>query len=141
MSENIYCGIDKVPKGSRRGTMKECAEKGQIRYYGIKKVDPKIVETAKKHSRLRDETRESLVVKLMGTRGKVRSLKNKIADEKDPKEKKKLQKELDKMLNDLMKIEVKFSEFEKKRKASRIKTYRLSRSRKSRSRSRSRNNY
>ena len=38
----IYCGIGKVPKGSKRGSMKECVESGQIRYYGIKKIDPKL---------------------------------------------------------------------------------------------------
>ena len=45
MSE-IFCGIGKVPAKSRLGSMKECAEKKQIRYYGVKKVDPKILEIA-----------------------------------------------------------------------------------------------
>ena len=30
---DIYCGINKTPKGQRLGTMKECAEKGQIRRF------------------------------------------------------------------------------------------------------------
>jgi hypothetical protein len=34
---DIYCSIGKVPSGKRLGSMKECAELGQIRYYGIKK--------------------------------------------------------------------------------------------------------
>lgn len=44
---DIYCGIGKVPKNSRLGSMKECAENGQIRYYGLKKIDTKIIEATK----------------------------------------------------------------------------------------------
>ena len=43
-----YCGIKKPPKGYRRGNMKECAEKGKISYFGLKKVDPKIIEAVRK---------------------------------------------------------------------------------------------
>ena len=34
-----YCGVGKMPKGYRRGTMRECVDMKQIRYYGLKKVD------------------------------------------------------------------------------------------------------
>jgi hypothetical protein len=37
-----YCGINKVPKGKRLGTAKECMKAKQIRYYGLSKVDKKI---------------------------------------------------------------------------------------------------
>jgi len=54
---DIYCGSRDVPKHKKRGSMKECAEKGQISYYGIKKIDPrlftKVLESKKgkvKHS-------------------------------------------------------------------------------------------
>lgn len=43
-----YCGIGDPKKGQKRGSMRECAEKGQIRYYGIHKIDPKTLEFAKK---------------------------------------------------------------------------------------------
>ena len=43
---DVFCGIGKVPPKAKLGSMKECAEKKQIRYYGVKKVDPKILEIA-----------------------------------------------------------------------------------------------
>jgi hypothetical protein len=36
---NIYCDVDDLPKGYRYGTMKECALKGEIGLYGLKKID------------------------------------------------------------------------------------------------------
>ena len=35
----IVCGVTEPTKKQRRGSMKECATRKQIRYYGIKKVD------------------------------------------------------------------------------------------------------
>lgn len=36
---DIYCGIEeKIPKGKKRGTSKECWDKKQVRYYGIKGI-------------------------------------------------------------------------------------------------------
>ena len=39
--KNIYCGIGKVPKNMRLGSKKESMEMGQVRYYGLRKIDPK----------------------------------------------------------------------------------------------------
>ena len=61
---DIYCGVSKIPKGQKRGSMKECAEKGQIRYYGIKKIDKKTMELAKNKDVI-PETREKLIKRLM----------------------------------------------------------------------------
>ena len=49
-SENFkaYCGIKKVPKSRRLGTMKDCAKSSQIRYWGINKVDERILSKQKK---------------------------------------------------------------------------------------------
>jgi hypothetical protein len=84
---NIFCGIGKMPKKSRRGTMQECAEKGQVRYYGIKKVDKKALEFAKDKNTV-PETREALIKlasKLKGLirRNKTRCETTKNMDEKD----------------------------------------------------------
>ena len=43
----IYCGVADVPKGSKLGSMVECAKKNQVRYWGVKKIDPKILEREK----------------------------------------------------------------------------------------------
>lgn len=45
---NIYCGIDKIPKGKKIGSMKQCAEKNQIRYWGLNKVDKTLAEAVRK---------------------------------------------------------------------------------------------
>ena len=38
-----FCGLSEPPEGSRRGTAKECIDKGQVRYYGIEKFDKKLM--------------------------------------------------------------------------------------------------
>ena len=38
MVKNRYCGINNVPKGKIRGTLKECAESKQLRFYGKHKI-------------------------------------------------------------------------------------------------------
>lgn len=79
---SIYCGADKVPKNHRRGNMKECAEKGQIRYYGIEKVDTKILEAVKKKENP-PETREKLMIEIAKERGTIDRYKGRY--EKAPK--------------------------------------------------------
>lgn len=40
-----YCGAaDKIPKGKHRGTMRECVETGQIRFFGVKKIDSRTLK-------------------------------------------------------------------------------------------------
>jgi len=58
---DIYCGIGKVPTGLRRGTMKECATKGQIRYYGVKKIDGRLLEWIQTFDK-RKATRSDILV-------------------------------------------------------------------------------
>ena len=43
-----YCGVKTVPKNRRRGTMDECYTNGEIRYYGLNKIDSKVIENKKK---------------------------------------------------------------------------------------------
>lgn len=42
-----YCGIGKVPKGAVRGSAKQCAELGQVRYWGEKKIDSRTLAAVK----------------------------------------------------------------------------------------------
>jgi hypothetical protein len=44
---DIYCGSLKIPKGKRQGTMVECVNKGNISYWGLHKVDHKLIEAKK----------------------------------------------------------------------------------------------
>jgi len=79
---NIYCGIGKIPKAQRRGNMRECAEKGQIRYYGIKKIDTKTLEASKNKDAI-PETREKLFLEISHQKGIVNRYKGRY--EKAPK--------------------------------------------------------
>jgi hypothetical protein len=102
-----YCGIGDVPKGQKRGSMKECAEKGQIRYYGEKKIDPitmKLVEE-KKMSKKGDFEKQmsNLKIKISGLIGQRDNIKKRIAKEDNKKEKSKLQTELDNVEHDIEK--------------------------------------
>ena len=137
MSKDIYCGIGKIPKGSKLGNMKQCAEKGQIRYYGIKKVDPQIARLSKKSSKKsnkdKTESIESLITALFRLRGKKKALLRKIDEEKNAKEKIKLTQELNILEKELGKLETNFALSQKKKKPSRLRN----RSRRSRSSRRS----
>ena len=65
-----YCGINKIPKGQKRGSMKDCASAGQIRYYGLKKIDSKLVEYAKKSKK--GQTKRSTIIEQKATlKGKI----------------------------------------------------------------------
>jgi hypothetical protein len=111
---DIYCGIGKVPKGQKLGTMKECAEKKQIRYYGLKKVDSRIINSAKNEKEIPETLQKirSMVIKYRVRIKKLRiSLEGKEAN--DPKKKKEMmtaltsyEKELDKVLAKLRKKEI-----------------------------------
>lgn len=97
MSSKIYCDVGDVPKGKKRGSMVECAEKGQIKYYGEKKVDKKIIDSVIKRKtgsrRGNAETQlDNLRIKMAGIMGKIKATTRKINDEDDKKEVKKLEK-------------------------------------------------
>ncbi len=78
-----YCGADKIPKGHRKGTMQECAEKKQIRLYGINKINLKTLELIKKKTEIPD-TRENLIKLVASLRGKIRTVKVRATTVKDP---------------------------------------------------------
>lgn len=121
---NIYCGSKKqVPKGKKRGSMKECAQIGEVRYYGIKKIDQRLVDAmedskkkvsmAKKKEASQKRSLEEAYITLAG---KMKKLKDKIDVEKDKTKKSQLQKEF-------KELEVKKSDIKKqldKHKLSRL---------------------
>ena len=81
--DNIYCGIGKIPKGKRRGRVMECVQRKQVRYFGEKKVDKRLLH----HKFVKGETREDVLKKLIPLDGR----------------RKKLRKDLDEILNKLKK--------------------------------------
>ena len=82
----INCGIGELKKGERRGTMKECADKGQVRYYGLKKIDSRILNASKKINK-NLKSRNQLLKKIMSLKAKILSYKKKIKEEKDSNKK------------------------------------------------------
>lgn len=103
-AKDIYCGIGPVTKGRRTGTMKECAEKKQIRQYGLKKIDPKLLKHAEKSIIKGNESRDKLAVKMVGLRARVKKLKDSGT-----------KKELEKAEDELFKIQEKFNQLNMKR--------------------------
>lgn len=111
MAKKTYCSIGKVPKGQKLGSMKECLDKNQVRYWGVKKIDPKLLELGKK-KKDSIESLEKLYIKLVTLRGRIKGINKKLADEKDKKEKDKLNKELLDTKNELTKTSVKVKKLE-----------------------------
>jgi molecular chaperone GrpE (heat shock protein) len=116
---NIYCGSKKVvPKGKVRGSMVQCAERGEIRFFGINKIDQvtadKYLEKRKakraeatKLKKEKEELQESYVKNV----GKLKNLQSKIEFEKDKKQKKVLEKELTILLKTKDDINAKLKKF------------------------------
>lgn len=115
MVNDIYCGIEDVPKGSRRGSMKDCAEKKQIRYWGLHKIDPRTIEGAKKTTKGKD-TRFKLGKAVVTARVRTDKLRDKVKYEKDKAKKKEYEKELKAMMKTLVDAVNKFNKFEDERK-------------------------
>lgn len=83
---SIYCGIDKLPKNKRFGTMAECKEMNQVKRYGMIRVDKRIIE--KPSEKKIGETRNKIIIKAIQTKAKIKKLKRELEKEKS-KEKKK----------------------------------------------------
>jgi len=109
----IICGINKLRKNEKRGSLKECIKKRQIRYYGLVKVDKKkldkIIEQLDKEKKKEKETKqfpEALKnaylkgIRLLRKRTKIEL---EIKQEKDKNKKLKLKKQKEE-INDKIKI-------------------------------------
>jgi hypothetical protein len=106
---DIYCGVKSVPKNKKLGTMKQCTEKKQVRYFGIKKVDMRLLKASK--TNVSDtKQRQNLKKKELLLRGKLRTLKSRLQASKNLEEKEKLREEI-KLMEE--KIEMALHEFSK----------------------------
>ncbi len=82
-----YCGINEIPKRHRLGSMKECADAGQIRYYGLNKIDKLVVNSTLKVS---EKAERALRIKLAGLKGTSGRILKDFKVAKNEKEKNKL---------------------------------------------------
>lgn len=103
-----YCGIGKIPKGKHRGSMVECAELGKISYYGIKKIDARLLENCQQQkANSKDNSLQNLRNKQANLIGKIKGLARKFKEEDNITEKKKLKTLAEKANNELTLVKTK----------------------------------
>jgi hypothetical protein len=140
----IFCDLGDVPKNKKRGSMKECAELGQAKYWGEKKMDQKLIELVvdrkqnkKKGSSTKSMEKEmdALKIKFAGLKGKIKRLTRELEIEEDKKEikkkkaeKKDFEKEILKIKEKMIKLKNKMDEDTESKKGSKKKS--LSRTKK-----------
>ena len=97
----VFCGITQpVPKGHRLGSMKECLDLKQVRYYGLKKIDSKLADSIN----VKKESKSDLMIKIAGLRGKLSKLKRDIESSKNFEEKKKITEEFEKVRKEILSL-------------------------------------
>ena len=84
-AKKIYCGAGDIPSGHRRGTMQECIEKNQIRYYGVKKIDSRILSKLRTARDVASE-RDKIVLKMKGYKHRIMALRKEFLDKKTTRE-------------------------------------------------------
>ena len=105
----IYCGIEKpIPTNYRLGSMEECLNAGKVNYYGVKKIDSKLIE-AKNKMKEEEQTKSKLQITLAGLIGKESRLRKNLADAKTIDTKEKIQAELEETKKERSKITEKIS--------------------------------
>lgn len=98
MEEKIYCGSGPLPKGHRYGSMQECLDKGQVKLWGLKKVDPRIMEVSKLNKKNKKIVKlDDLRIVQVSLRGKIKRKTNDHKSEKNEKVKNTLMKEIEEL--------------------------------------------
>jgi predicted nucleic acid-binding Zn-ribbon protein len=121
MTEKTHCGIGPIPKNQKLGTMQQCLAKKQVKYWGLHKVDPRMVEASKnvkKTTKL--VTREQIILKQVTLRGKIAKLRKTMKDEKNQTEINKMEKEVEALVKELKAVNEKATQLQNvERKTSR----------------------
>ena len=105
--DKIYFGAGPLPDFHRRPTMLEAVSANQVRYWGVNKVDSvtlkqgKVKKTSAKALEKKIQDSQLKFVELSGT---IKKLTRSIPTLKDAKEKKKIEKQLEKAKNDKIKL-------------------------------------
>jgi hypothetical protein len=100
----VFCGITQpIPKGYRLGSMTECLEKKQIRYYGLKKIDNKLADSLNKK-----DSKKDIMLKVAGLRGKLSKLKKDIDASKNIESKKKMMADFDIVRKEIITLNEKY---------------------------------
>lgn len=130
--DDIFCGAGKVPSGKRRGTMKECVEKNQFRYWGVKQIDARLLDQTKAKKTM-PSTRYKLMEKMIGIDGKIKQYNLKIKHMKNPKksEVQEVEDQIEKLKEERAKYKIQLAKVEaKSESSSKTKTKSSSKSKK-----------
>lgn len=112
----IYCGIEQpLPKNFRLGSMEECLNAGKVNYYGIKKIDSRLIE-AKKKVKEGVVTLKKLQMDLMSFLGKENRLKKDLAVAKTVEAEDKIKKDMAELKVQKFKLVDKINELKNKDK-------------------------
>lgn len=91
--KELYYGPGDVPKNKRRANIKEALEANQIRYYGVKKVDERIIKKAQQKDQDKQTIRD-LQNKKIRLMAKIKRMIKEIKAEKDIKKKNEMKDEV-----------------------------------------------
>ncbi len=100
--KNIYCFTGDVPKGKFRGSMKQCAEKGEIGYWGQNKADINIVNlssskrTKEQPLSKMEKDLDKMKIQYASLKGKQKNITRNLPYEKDSNIKLQMQEQLSK---------------------------------------------
>jgi hypothetical protein len=103
----IYCGIkDPIPSNNRLGSMEECLNKNKVNYYGIKKIDSRLLESKKKEKEELENKKliNKLRIEISGFVGKETKLKKDLSNAKTVESKNKIIKDIEKVRLDKSKL-------------------------------------
>lgn len=70
-----YCGIKKLKKGRHFGSMTECLDHNQVRYYGLHKIDPMLI---KNQNQIVKVDRSKLINRRIVLRARIKNLQDKL---------------------------------------------------------------
>jgi hypothetical protein len=102
--EKIYCGCGKIPSGYKKGSMSECVEMGQVRLYGLYKINPKLLEKTKTKEKEKFLTEKELTSNIAKLRGVKIKLERELKGEKDSNKKKLIETKIAENTVELKKI-------------------------------------
>ncbi len=111
-----YCGIQTpLPKTKRLGSMEECLNMNKVNYYGVKKIDSRLLDIKAKEKEL-VTTLKNAQNEMASSLGKETKLKKLLAIAKTVEDEEKFKKELNEIRIKKSKLQQKIDELKKKTK-------------------------
>jgi hypothetical protein len=114
--EKINCGVKALKKGERRGTMQECIDKKQVRYYGIKTIDKVLLDEVLKKKKPEKVLSELSIHEIAAAmNAMIHNIKRKREYQEEAKKKKETTK-VDKFEKEINALKTKYKKYEKRLK-------------------------